>query len=295
MLANVSVRTWAVLAAVAMVVVGASVVGIIAVTSRDADGVDQTGYAPSFALTGVTPGAPVAAPEAPIETPAPAPDATQAVVGYLDAEIAGDYVTSYGRLSAHDRTAIGDLEDWEVGADNRPTVTSYRIVDVVGDTVHVEIDSVAAVSEIYGVSPASATIEFATEREDGGFRLTLLNSTMTPNFPSDDLAAPVATQWVEAARSCDDGTRGSLEYDGNLLGTLALAESLCGVPGAVSGVSVGLLDSLDDPSTILNAFGEQAGEWSRVVRIEGVAGTPPVHVVVAPLGDRWVVIGALLA
>ena len=295
MLANISARTWAALAAVALVVVGASVVGVIAVTSRDANGVDQTGYAPSFSLTGVTPGAPVAAAPAPIEVLPAAPDATQAVVGYLDAEIAGDYVSSYGRLSAEDRTAVGNLEDWEVGADNRPTVTGYRIIDVVGDTVLVDIDVVAAVSEIYGVSPASAAIEFTTEREDGGFRLALLSSTMTPHFPSENLAEPVATQWVEAARSCDDGARDSLEYDGNLLGTLALAESLCGVPGAASGVRVGLLDSLDDPSTILNAFGEQAGEWSRVVRIEGVAGTPPVHVVVAPLGDRWVVIGALLA
>ena len=295
MLAKISARTWAALAAVALVVVGASVVGIIAVTSRDADGVDQTGYAPLFSLTGVTPGAPVAATEAPVKVPAAAPDARQAVVGYLDAEIAGDYVSSYGQLGAEDRMSVGDPEDWEVGARNRPTVTNYRIIDVVGDTVLVDVDVVAAVSEIYGVSPASATIEFTTEREDGGFRLTLLNSTMTPHFPSENLADPVAIEWVEAARSCDDGARDSLEYDGNLLGTLDLAESLCGVPGAASGVRVGRLDTLADPSTILNAFGEQAGEWSRVVRIDGVAGTPPVHVVVAPLGDRWVVIGALLA
>jgi hypothetical protein len=283
--------TWLV---AAVVVVGAGALALTTLGSGAGDHVDQSGYAPSITLVGVAPGSPVATGEASVEVQPAAPNATEAVTRYLDAEIAGDYATSFSQLSADDRQGFATLDDWEVEADNRPRILGYRIVDVDGDTARADVELLAFVSEINGVSPASATIDFAIEQQDGGSRLSLIDSTFTPHYPGQDLAMPAAIAWVEAAQRCEDEDRERLEYDGNLLGTLGLAESICGAAGTAT-ASVGRLDSLPDPSAVLNGFGEQAAQWSRVVAIQNVAGASPLHVVLAPLGDQWVVIGAVSA
>jgi hypothetical protein len=278
----------------AVVVVGSGVIALTTLGSDAADEVDQSGYAPSITLVGVDPGSPVATGDASVEVQPAAPNAALAVTRYLDAEIAGDYATSFSQLSSDDRRAFATLEDWEVGADDRPRILGYRILDIDGDTARADVELLAFVSEINGVSPASATYDFAIEQQDGGSRLSLIGSTFTPHYPGQDLAVPTAVAWVEAAQRCEDDARERLEYDGNLLGTLGLAESICGAAGAAT-ASVGRLDSLPDPSAVLNGFGEQAAQWSRVVAIQNVAGASPLHVVLAPLGDHWVVIGALWA
>jgi hypothetical protein len=277
----------------ALAVVGGSIAGVTAVTS-DADAkIDQTGYAPAFTLTGVVPGAPVLTVDDGVSAPAAAHTVTDAVARFFAAEITGDTATSFAQLSAADREAVGSLENWDVAADLRPGYLAYRVLGVSTGRVVLDVDITPRVSEVDGVTPSSATIELDVVAEDGGFRISLANSTFVPIYPNPELADSVAMQWVNAARECDDAARSALEYDGNLLGTLGLVERLCRAAGTATVAASGSLDALVDPSSILNAFGEAAAEWSRVVSVEGVSGVAPLHVVLAPLGERWVVIGGL--
>jgi hypothetical protein len=52
--------------------------------------------------------------------------------------------------------------------------------------------------------------------------------------------------------------------------------------------AVRTLDALADPSPVLNAFGPDAAAWARVVDVRRPA---PLQVVVAPVDDKWLVVG----
>ncbi len=276
-------------AALALIATGAVVLGQRLSSTGE---VDQSGYAPPLSLSGVSRGTPFDASVEP-DYGSVAASPAEAVRRYLDGEFEGDHVKSFGQLTLADRRAIGTADDWDVTADERPTLRSYRLVEVGRDRVRADVEVVPAVNEIDGVSPAAATIEFAIRHEDGGSRISLTDTTFTPHYPDHILATASAVSWVDAAQQCDADVRSGLEYEGNLLGTFGLAESLCGVTGDPKVSATGSLDSLNDPSVVLNAFGEQAAVWSQVVSIEGVTGVPPLDVVLAPFGDHWVVIGAL--
>jgi hypothetical protein len=281
------------LLAVVAAAIAATVVGVRSLSNGDGDAIDQAGYAPAFVLTGVAPGAPVGSLDDGFVPPAAPADERTAVIRFFDAEIAGDATASFGLLSAADRDAIGSLENWEVGAPARPLYLDAELVDVVEGRARVEAELEPRVSEIDGVVPSNAVIELDVVAEDGGYRVSLANSTFTPRRPNVDLADDVARNWVDAAIACDDGRRTDLEYEGNLLGTAGLPDQLCGSESSPSVATSGSLELLLDPAPILNAFGEPAAEWSRVVRIDGTGVAPSVYVVLAPYGERWVVVGGL--
>jgi hypothetical protein len=254
--------------------------------------VDQNGYAPVVTLSGVVDGAPIPTAATPAVASA-APSPAEAVTRYLDAEIAGRTDDSYAQLSSTDRSAVGDAEDWQIAADDRPDYQSYEVVDAAYDQVVVDARPTPMVSEIKGVAPERERIEFAINAEDGGYRIGLAETTFSPSYPAPEAAAGVATQWVAGQQACTPAASASLEYDGNLLGTLDLGPSLCGATGQPEVVRSGDLGVLTDPSTVLSAFGEPATEWTRIVEVGGLDGRAPVQVILAPYGDRWVVVGGL--
>ncbi len=276
-----------------LVPAGAGILALLAVLQGcGSDGTDRTGYAPTVTLVGVEPGSPVAVDSA---TPAIAPAAVtpaEAVRGFLDAEIAGRPEDSYGRLSAADRDVVGEAEDWAATYDERPAYLAYDLVDAGDDQVIVEARRAPMVSEIHGVAPMSERIEFAIAAEDGGFRVALDATTYTARYPEAPGAAVVAADWVRAAQACRPDDAARLEYEGNILGTLGLGKSLCGTEGEPTAAATGMLDRLADPTMVLSAFGDSATEWARIVDIAGLAG-PPVQVILAPYGERWVVVGGV--
>ncbi len=266
--------------------------GVLWLISRDPATIDRHGSAPVVSLAGVTGGSPVTtAVESPVAPPATT--SREAVQRYLDAEAAGQLEDSYAQLSATDRQDIGDSGDWRAASEERPRFDSFEIIEATDTKVVVEAHPRPMVSEIDGVAPMSERVEFTTRAEDGGVRIALAETTYAPTYPSPEPAAGVATQWIAGQQACSAATTAPLEYDGNLLGTLGLAQSLCGARGTPSVVGTGGLEALADPSPVLNAFGEQATEWTRVVDVGGIAGESRVQVILAPYGDRWVVVGGL--
>jgi hypothetical protein len=222
----------------------------------------------------------------------PAPSARSAVASFLDLEIEQDFARSYGLLSAADRAGATSRAGWSTAHAELPQVVAYRVDGVAehGDRadVFVDLDLKPQLSPVTGLVPAHAVATFAAVAEDGGWRVAYGNRVLTPVYASDATAPAAVRAWGRAKQHC----RAAEEFDGGLLGAVSRARSLCHSRGAVmTGPPHALPDtSADQP--FLAAFGAAVHDWARVVRV-----TAPVRmgVVVAPVGERWLVIGVLQA
>ena len=271
------------------------VIGGIAWWQHRPKPISQRGYAPELTLAGVGAGSPIAAAQpAPPVGPA-APTGADAVRRFLDGEMSGDLATSFTQLDLASRQQIGRVDDWEASSGEHPTYLSYTITSETADQVVVEAQIQPRVDALHGVVPGSATVRFGIAAEDGGARISLDGTKIDPHYPERALAGAVATEWVVEAQKCPTGgtaSAGGLEYDGSLLGTIGLAESLCQTTGSPRAAKTQGLDGLADPSPVLSAFGGDASGYTAVVTVDGVVGRPSFQVVLAPLGTAWIVIGA---
>jgi hypothetical protein len=226
--------------------------------------------------------------------PAPQPDGEAAVRVFLNSEIAGDYAGSFSVLSDRDRSRVGGPDLWLAQHAELPGYRDFIVVDVEDERVTTEVTFEPRLDEIVGFVPARATVEWRVVSEEGGFLVDLDDTSVRPVIPADDGASAVAVDWAQAA-AAGDATE-DLEYGGSLLGQSDIAERIRSIadqdgtsPGYRS-ASVSELGDWDHPEVVTNAFGPGAGEWARVVRLDGPA---PLDVVTAPLGDRWVVVGVV--
>ncbi len=280
-----------------IIAVGVSAVAVLALTrSGNDDGrIDQGGYAPVATLPPVGSGAPVSLgdPTSGAVAGLPAPTSADAVTRFLDAEIAGDVSSSFAQLSTVDRAAFLNEEGWQVTHDELPAYEAYTIVEVKDSRVVVDATLTPQVNEIVGVIPGSARVTFDVIEEDGGYYVSLDDTTFVANYPDESIAAAAATAWIAARQACD--TRGAGEFGGSVVGELNLAERLCGVTGTPTTSGATRLDSLTNPTVVLSAFGGGAVDWARVITVAGLDGVAPIAVVMAPFGNEWVVIGAMAA
>ena len=74
----------------------------------------------------------------------------------------------------------------------------------------------------------------------------------------------------------------------SLVGYPTLGDSLCKLAGSVVVGPVAELDSLKKPLFLVDPFGPEAWRWARVVPVVRPA---VMKVVVAPIGDRWKIVG----
>jgi hypothetical protein len=228
-----------------------------------------------------------------VEPPAaPAPTPLAAVEDFVQAEIAGRYDLSYGLLSAPDRAQARSRVSWTDEHADLPPLTGFTpgVVVTSGATATVpgQVDLRATLDEVVGLVPAHADARFAAVAEDGGWRVAYADSRLTPVYPSIGLAVDAARAWVTARQQC----RTADEWSGGLVGSDALARGLCGRAGAVRvGTPVALPN---DPSVaaLTAAFGPDAEAWARVVPVTAPA---RVDLIVAPVGEQWLVVGATTA
>lgn len=218
-----------------------------------------------------------------------------AVAGFLTAESEGRIADSFTFLSAADRRDLGSASGWVAAhADVLPPVTGFEIGDVTRDGDRAEVDATVAfepgLDEVLGLTPAQGSATWVVNRADSGrWGIAFDDSTVEPEYPSDDEAAVAAARdWAQARQQCADAPG---EWSGGLLGSPAVAEKLCGADGAVEIAPATALSDVDAPA-ITAAFGPDAGTWARVVP---VTAPEPLRVVLAPVGDRWMVVGALQA
>jgi hypothetical protein len=214
-----------------------------------------------------------------------------AVEAFLVAQVTGDTATSYALLSEADRAGLSE-PDWALAQTELPQHVGFdvtadqELVDGSGVQVAVDAHYLSRLDEIGGLIPARASEVWTVVPDDQAgdeWRIDLARSTTTPVLPPDEDATTAVQTWAQARQDCQPAD----EYPG-LIGAPTLAESLCGAGGEVAVGALASLDTLDDPTPYLNAFGSDVTTWTRVVELDGPAA---LQVVVAPVDDRWLVIG----
>jgi hypothetical protein len=282
------------------VAVGCGALGFFAVAvprivDSDDGGGDSGRANPRIALSDVAdnrdPAARAASAAAEVEPPdAPAPTPVDAVERFLAAETRGDYATSYGLLGASDRAAAGSRAEWEAAHAQLPTHTGATLGAARGDGLRVEVESEVTfepgLDETRGLVPARADATWIAVAEDGGWRVAHSERRVTPIYPDANGAVSAAETWVRARVAC----RAEAEYDGGLVGNAGTVAALCNARGPFEVGAVTNLEPGVGVEPFLAAFGPQALSWARVVP---VARPVPLAVVLAPVADRWVVVGAL--
>jgi hypothetical protein len=154
-----------------------------------------------------------------------------------------------------------------------------------GSEVTARVTFEPGLDEVMGLVPERARVTWATGEEAGSWWVDLDESTFEPLHPSDETAPAAVAAWAEAHQAC----RPARTWDGNLRGSPALAERLCGAEGTIE-VGPALPLGAADAAPFLVAFGPGASSWARVV---AVTGPVQLRAVVAPIGQEWLVIGVL--
>ena len=238
-------------------------------------------------------GAAVASTSVASEPPdAPAPSPTDAVTAFLAAEVAGRFDVSYGLLSADDRARVDGRMPWAESHANLPPLTGFAVDSVVtaGDeaTVTTRTDLRSSLDEVVGLVPAHAQASWVSVREDGGWRVAYSRSRLVPQYPSDALASDAAREWVTARQACHQAA----EWSGGLVGSDAPARRLCRARGEVALGAPTRLPDDTSASDLAAAFGPDVYAWARLVPVTEPA---RLELIVAPVGERWLVIGVRAA
>jgi hypothetical protein len=219
------------------------------------------------------------------------PEPVAAVERFLTAEVAGDFEASFELLSLADQEAAGGVEGWV--AEHYLVVPPIRAFRLTADTVDGTRAEVlaglrlqAGLDQLVGLIPGDAEATWVlVEATAGEWRVAFTESRIDPVFLDDASAASAVEDWGSARQSCQPQ-----EGDLTLLGFPTLADPFCGSTGRVTVSGPLSLEDAADAAPFLAAFGPEVGIWARVVEVQ----TPiALRVVVAPIGERWVVIGVL--
>lgn len=264
-------------AAIAAVVVLVAVAAVFLLVGRDAHDDDGDSPAQAAPATGEAgdgqPGA--ASPEAAVE-------------GFLTAEGAGDYESSYAFLSDGDREEFISPAAWvSAHADVLAPVLGHEPFERVDSgrgsaevTGLVEFE--AGLDPVSGLAPGRARVTWVVEEGRRGWGVGLADSRIAPIYPDEVAARTAAVTWVGQAQQCDPPPPPV-----PLLGVPSLADRLCGAAGdVVAGEPAPL--GLAVGGAVDATYGPESMGWARAVALR----TPlPMTLVLAPIGDEWVVIG----
>ncbi|HUG83737.1 MAG TPA: hypothetical protein VMM13_04185 [Euzebya sp.] len=243
-------------------------------------------------------------PEADVQLPAPDPvadpaaarDPEAALRGFLAAEAAGAWETSYGYLTDRLRdTVYTSAAAWVRAHADFPQVTAYRVDEVTTDAAAGRANArtltgfQATIDPVLGLVAARGRTDWTLQRDAAGlWRVDTDQTRSQPLYPSADGAARTARAWVDARVGCQD--TGDLEA--GLVGTRALADRLCAEDqdGRVTITEVIALTDMAETATLLSEFGPEVFSWARTVT---VAATSPFTLVLGPVGEEWRVVAVL--
>jgi hypothetical protein len=226
--------------------------------------------------------------------PTPRPHLADAVRDLLDAEQHGDSSASFLLLSRQSRGEYKDVADWTKRRQQLPAVTGFRIdpadggdrADRAGKAVAV-VEHLPALDPFKGLSLARENQSFTGRREGAGW-LVDGDPDVEPLLPPEPRAVEAATAWVAAVQSCDQAKAAGLQAVPTIFGSAEGANGLCGKQGPVTPGPVDRLTPGVASADIVAQYSTDALEWARVVRITSPAA---FGVVLAPIGDRWQVLG----
>lgn len=211
-----------------------------------------------------------------------------AVEAFLAAEQDGDHETSFGYLADAVRVEYGSPAAWAADhPDALPPVTGFTVEEQAasGSTVTTLTEYRSSLDAVAGFVPARARTSWVTVQEDGGWAVDVAATTQEALLPPDEQARPAVQAWAEQVQSCAV-TEPELR---ELRGRADLAVALCGASGGLTAADVTPLEQAD-AAPLQTSFGADVVSWARVVALEGDGA---LRAVVAPLDDRWTVVGVL--
>ena len=223
---------------------------------------------------------------------------TAAAAAFGDAVVAGRIGDAFGLLPAIEQERIGSATRFADILSRDPAWLSAAVDAEAGQSEAIpvlRVEQTPAIDEIRGVVGPSAFVKLPARQDESGWKVSWERRTITQDYGapeervSDDVIAWAAARQQACAPTVATTPKTPLgEYAGGLLGAVWLADSLCATPGAVTVASVGDIYTLDDPQALLDAYGSGAYQWARIVTL---AAPKEMHVIAAPLNDRWIVVG----
>lgn len=219
----------------------------------------------------------------------PATSPRQAVTLFLSAEVAGEWERSFALLAPPDRAVYSGTAGWVAAHGRMPTITGFEVEAVEGDRVTTRLRLESRLDPVLGLVPARMRAVWPTTDEGGEVLIRHGEAELTPLYPDRAGAAPVAQAWAEDMQACADPEVG---HPGPRFGVLSLPEDLCGAAGDVRVGQPRALGSDAAFAGLVAAFGPPATDWA-----VGVPLLEPVEmeILLAPVDDRWVVLGAIAA
>lgn len=225
--------------------------------------------------------------EATPSSPAASPSA--AVEQFLAAEREGDHARSFALLGSDGRATYRSPAAWRASHANFFPITGFEVrgVNDAGQRPEVVtgVRYRSGIDEVIGLVPASAEVTWPVVEEDGGWLVDFDGAQIFPELPADDGAADATRRWALARQGCEEAE----EYSAGLVGAATLADELCDAEGRLELGAVSPLE-VDDSAALVSAFGAAATSWARTVRISAPV---PMTVVLAPVADRWLVVGVI--
>ena len=218
--------------------------------------------------------------------PEDAVDPETAVTSFLAAEVDRDFEASYALLDDVTRSRVGTLQGWTNAHANFPRIIGFEVVGADGDTVTADLALDSKLDPVIGLVPATATAEWVTDETAEGHRVVFDESVLTPVYPDAAPARDAALAWargVQAGEDVDD-----LQAVNRLAGRAGLRQLLTDADGELEAGEPFVLPPDGGDANLLNRFGAGVVEWGRGVPITGAA---DVTVVLAPVGDDWLVVG----
>lgn len=220
-----------------------------------------------------------------------------AVRRFLAAEQRGDEAEAWGALSDADRTQHPSPAAWrKYRRTALPSIVSFamggaveRLQDDAGVTrVSATLRLRSSLDEVLGLVPSDAAAEFVAEQRNDGWHVNFAASRINFRYLSVDGLYLAARTWAVGRSECAvvQQWRSSLYGDG----AEARARSLCRRPTPTIVERAQSLSGRSDTAPLLAAFGPTVGVWARVVT---VIGAETFDLVLAPVGQQWLVIGVL--
>ncbi|MEO7836558.1 MAG: hypothetical protein ABIS21_02815 [Acidimicrobiales bacterium] len=229
--------------------------------------------------------APAKADSASTATPAASPE--QALTALLTAEQKGDHAGSHRLLSDAARKGL-EASKWARRRGELPAVTGFRIEGAKGDVVTALVEHEPGLDPFVGLRPGEERQTWKARRQGGGWLLDA-EPVVKPLYPPKSEAPEAALAWARAVQACDQKAVAGLQAVEKLFGTAAGPESLCRSP---TPPAVGRPEALPGgfaSQELVAQYGPEAFDWATTVAITST--DRPFHVVLAPIGSVWRVVG----
>ena len=218
---------------------------------------------------------------------APQPSAGAALEELLGAEREGDHARSYRVLTSDARRRLTPSA-WARRRSEVADVTGFSVEREDDGTVVAVVEHEPGLDPFVGLRPARERQTWRARREGGGWLLEPF-PVVEALHPAADQAPPAALAWARAAQACDAaGARAHQALD-QLFGSGDAPAALCGGTASLATGGAERLAAGPSSQEVVGQYGVDALQWARTVAVTG--GPRPFHVVLAPIGSVWRVIG----